>query len=78
MSETTKTFTPEQRLAFEEKYNLWVYSHEAMIELLMQQDKRIHQLEERLMEVAKNIKPVTDFINWEPYISGWSLADKWK
>lgn len=60
MAETTKTFTTEERIAFEEKYNLWVYSHEAMIELLMQQDKKIQQLEERLMEVTADWKMVED------------------
>jgi DUF971 family protein len=51
MPQIKSKFTTEERIAFDEKYNLGVYSHEAMIELLMQQDKRIEQLEERLMEV---------------------------
>jgi hypothetical protein len=73
MPQIKSKFTPEQRLAFENKYEIGVYSHEAMIELLMQfderlriqnaenvngffdHDKRIQQLEERLMEMANEI-----------------------
>lgn len=46
MAETTKTFTPEQKLAFEEKYNLGVYSHDALVELLVQFDERLVALED--------------------------------
>lgn len=60
MPQIKSKFTTEERIAFEEKYNLWVYSHEAMIELLMQQDKKIQQLEERLMEVTADWKMVED------------------
>jgi len=38
MAETRKSFSKEQIKAFEEKYNLWVYNHEAMIELFMRLD----------------------------------------
>ena len=76
MPQIKSQFTTEGRIAFEEKYNLWVYSHEAMIELLMQQDKKIQQLEERLMEVAEYL----NVGKWEDWIVTWSetLADKWK
>lgn len=78
MAETTKTFTTEERIAFEEKYNLWVYSHEAMIELLMQQDKKIQQLEERLMEVARKFPEETIIYPDGTWFETQTLADKWK
>ena len=57
MPQIKSKFTTEERIAFEEKYNLWVYSHEAMIELLMQQDKRIHygseNFEKSIIEAKK-------------------------
>ena len=41
MPQIKSQFTTEERIAFEEKYNLRVYSHEALIELLMQFDERL-------------------------------------
>lgn len=41
MSETNKNFTPEQIREFEDKYNIGVNNHEAMVELFMQLDERI-------------------------------------
>lgn len=70
MAETHKSFTPEQRIAFDEKYNLGVYSHESIIELLMRQEKKIN-------EIAKHTRlPDILYLEW-----GWmpwgNLFDKW-
>lgn len=75
MPQVKSQFTPEQKLAFETQHNLWVYSHEAIIEVLMQQDSWIQQLEERIMEVAENIV-FEIYEEWEVFRE--SLADKWK
>lgn len=70
MPQIKSQFTEEQRLAFEEKHNLWVYSHEALVELLMKLDqsnleaiihnldleKRVHAMEEMLVSLSEYIK----------------------
>lgn len=45
MSETQKKFTPDQIRAFEDKYNIGVNNHEAMVELFMRLDERVTELE---------------------------------
>lgn len=44
MPQIKSQFTPEQKKAFEEKYNLWVYNHESLIELLMRYEVVILKL----------------------------------
>ena len=67
MPQIKSQFTSEQKLDFEEKYNLWVYSHEAMIEVLMQQNEalelahyRIDELQEAQKELEKLHNSVVD------------------
>jgi len=44
MPQIKSQFTPEQKKAFEEKTNMWVYNHESLIELLMRQQEQIDEV----------------------------------
>jgi hypothetical protein len=71
MSETTKSFSLEQIKAFEDKYNLGVSNHEAMVELLMRQQEQID-------EIGKNIK-LDNHPQFDTYMVNEpkTLFDKW-
>jgi len=73
--ETQSKFTPEEIKSFEDTNNISVYSRDAFVELFMKQDRINKQLEERLMEVAKNTIDYKEK-RWDYPIE--SLADKWK
>lgn len=56
-------FTPEQKKAFEEKTNLWVYNHESLIELLMRQQQDLDIAHSRIDELQNAQKELEKIHN---------------
>lgn len=63
MPQIKSQFTPEQKKAFEEKTNLWVYNHESLIELLMRQQQDLDIAHSRIDELQNAQKELEKIHN---------------
>lgn len=92
MPQIKSQFSKEERLAFENKYEIGVYSHEALIEILMiywdsldnlnnsnQHGESISYLLNRVTQLEERLMEVAGNIHeWNLVPGIQSLADKWK